>query len=269
MDLCLVNGVAADLSADHRALAFGDGLFETLLCRGRVLDRLDAHLSRLNSGAGVLNLRWSQSDTYRLKAQLVELVSSFNTAEIHVLKVMLLRAYKGRGYDYVPNEQQVDVVIQIKSYRRPDWTYSGYKVVSGSSISQNPQLAAIKHLNRLDSVLAKAAARKQSAHEMLMVDQSDRIVEGSMSNVFVKRNGEWSTPPIVNAGVNGIVRQSILDCYSGFSEQPLFTSELENVQSAFLCNSLIGLVNVLTLNGTELAVDPDVKQIEHELGLQC
>lgn len=51
--------------------------------------------------------------------------------------------------------------------------------------SVNAALAGIKHLNRLDSVLARQTARSRQADEALLCDDQGWVVEGSMSNLFI------------------------------------------------------------------------------------
>ncbi|MEJ2042049.1 MAG: aminodeoxychorismate lyase [Reinekea sp.] len=267
MEIKLFNGRSASIPVDHRALAFGDGIFETCLCIGSRIVLLTEHLVRMQHGAQVLHLEWSESDMAALHKTLLDLVSKCQANQTYVLKIMLLRSCPGRGYDYDPNAQQVDTVIQLKPYQAAAWQQSGATVLVGSPISENPVLAGVKHLNRLDSVLAKARIRAESAHEMLMVDQNKRVIEGTMSNLFVRRDGNWTTPPLKSAGVAGIIRQAILRWFPQITEQDLFTSELEAVQSAFLCNSLLGMVPINSLNHAVLDCDPMFEQIRQKLAV--
>ena len=269
MEQTLVNGQTVGLAADHRALAFGDGIFETCLCQGRKVAFFSEHMARLARGAQVLRLNWSAADQQNLADDLQQLLQTKADAECHSLKFMLLRSAPGRGYGYEPAHQQVDVVVQIKPYCRPEWAQRGARVFMGPAISEHPSLAGIKHLNRLDSVLAKAAAKEQGCDEALLVDQHNAVIEGSMSNLFYKYSGRWFTPPIVMAGVNGIIRQQLLLHCSEIRERPLFTSECESLESAFICNSLIGLVSVTELNGLQLEVDSKMHQFQQECQLPC
>jgi 4-amino-4-deoxychorismate lyase len=48
-------------------------------------------------------------------------------------------------------------------------------------------------------------------HEALMLSDSGEVIEGCMSNVFVKHGDEWLTPDLTHCGVRGVVRQWWLD----------------------------------------------------------
>jgi len=77
--------------------------------------------------------------------------------------------------------------------------------------SENPVLAGIKHLNRLDQVLA---SMELSANylEGLMLTSGGKVVEGTRSNVFLVRDGRMLTPLLASSGVAGIMRDIILEC---------------------------------------------------------
>ncbi|MFG1496433.1 aminodeoxychorismate lyase [Saccharospirillum sp. HFRX-1] len=253
MNLNFLNGQPTDqIDSRHRALAYGDGIFETCWVQQGQVRFWDDHLQRLNEGAQRLGLSWSASDQQQLEAELTQVLPSQNTPLI--CKIMLLRRAPGRGYDYDPAQQACDRLIQLTDYHKPDWHSGAAKVVhSAVPASINPVLAGVKHLNRLDSVLARQSARAAGAHEALLALPDGRLVEGSMSNIFIKAGSQWQTPPLDQAGVNGIIRRRWLRLGS-LMEADWSVQSLPQATSILLANALMGIVPVASVDDQAIAL---------------
>jgi len=267
MQISLFNGVSGAIPLSHRALAYGDGLFETLLADSSGPHWLTAHLERLHNGAHRLGMAWSVAQSVALREQLEALCADMEVP--HLIKVMLLRNNPARGYDFDPLLQQTDVLLQCSPYQRPEWAAQGARVgLAETHISVNSTLAGMKHLNRLDSVLARQSARRQGLDEVLMTMDNGFIIEGSLANVFFYRHGRWTTPAVDLAGVAGVMREQLLAHFSQIGVAALTVDQLDQIESAFLSNSLMGLVPVRSLMGRALATHVDIQTFHSELANQ-
>lgn len=252
--LVFIDGQASDLLAvSDRATQYGDGLFETMHWRSGDLLRLDKHLNRLQQGCGVLNIPFDQEQiTHQLDIFLDTLTRKTAQQEM-VVKLIISRGSGGRGYT-PPAEPLIRTIIS--SHPMPallkEFQEQGIdSIVCSHRLSSNPVLAGIKHLNRLDQVLGSAELQRVSGQlsalsEGLMLDQQGHIVEGTRSNLFLIRDNSLLTPCIESAGVAGIMRQSILDV-AGAKGWPtvlgnFLAQDLATADSAFICNSVIGIV---------------------------
>jgi len=267
---CLYNGCLTNhLTFPNRMVSFGDGLFETCLATSSGVRFLDDHMERLNEGARRLNLAWSASDQQSLDSEIQMALTSVNSAA--VLKITLGRQAAGRGYDYDPATQSTNRLIQVFEYSLSNWYGTGARVVTSSvPASINPALAGIKHLNRLDSVLARQTARQQGAHESLLGDGNGWLVEGSMSNLFYRRDGQWQTPDLVNAGVNGIIRRRWLQASANpLSVAAIQHRELAHCDGVLIGNTLIGLVMVTHLDNEPVSPvnDAELAHLRTQIGL--
>jgi 4-amino-4-deoxychorismate lyase len=120
-------------------------------------------------------------------------------------------------------------------------------------LCHNPQLAGIKHLNRLEQVLARREWDEPQIGEGLLLDVDGRLVEGTMSNLFLVREQLLLTPDLRRCGVAGIMRSIILEQ----AERQSLRAEIRALDSAdllaadevFLCNSLIGIWPVRAVDG--------------------
>ncbi len=250
---CLINGIPHDqLNCDHRMVSFGDGLFETCLAGPEGIEFWSDHLDRLESGIERLGMQWTLSDRDSLESEINQLLQ--DTTGPVVCKLILGRGVQGRGYDFDPSSQSTDRVIQLFPYQTQPWHHQGADlVISEVHASANPSLAGLKHLNRLDSVLARQSARKAGAHEALMLLADGRVVEGSMSNLYLKQSGRWLTPDLADAGVNGIIRRRWLRLQDiPVSVADIYLKDLQQAEAMMISNSLIGLVPVLSLNARPL-----------------
>lgn len=267
MDITLLNGQSGQLSPDHRAASYGDGIFETMACVAGEIRDMQAHLNRLQLGANRLQLNWGEPDRNLLERDLHNFASQLT--ESHVIKVSLLRNSQGRGYSFDDSAQSVDVILLIKPYTKPNWAHKGANIqIAKTVISESVTLAGLKHCNRLDSVLARAEYRADEAEEVWLTTDDGYLIEGSMSNIVLFNGSTWLTPAIKRAGVNGIVRQRLVDQFKVI-ERDVLVSTLNQYSSAFICNSLLGLVPVLTIDSMPLKHHPDISEFNRRLGFSC
>ncbi len=122
----------------------------------------------------------------------------------------------------------------------------------------NPGLAGVKHLNRLEQVLARAEWDDPSIVEGLMRDADGHVVEGTMSNLFAVLDGVLLTPELSLCGVRGIMREIVLEtaarCGLAPVERKIPTEALLRADEVFLTNSLIGVWPVRRFESEEFPV---------------
>ncbi|WP_461481312.1 aminodeoxychorismate lyase [Porticoccus sp.] len=249
--LCLVNGNWADsVPVLDRGLAYGHGLFETLRLHRGVPPLWSYHLQRLSLGAERLAIKL---DSSRLQCYLDTLLA--HCPGEGVIKIILTAGVGGRGYRVAdaPEPQYV-----LHWFPTPaslsTWSPQGLSLtLCGHRLPHNPGLAGIKHLNRLDQVLARMEWRDEF-QEGLMLDQRGGVIEGTTSNLFCLRAGQWLTPSLHECGVAGVMRQYLLDSLlpgMGLSafEAVINRDELRAMDELFVCNSVSGVWPVRSIAG--------------------
>jgi 4-amino-4-deoxychorismate lyase len=250
----LVDGVPGErVSSRDRGLQYGDGLFETMRCDHGRLRWFERHLARLTLGCERLGLPGPDGALLRAEAQ-----SLAGSAPRALVKVMLTRGVAtARGYRPAGDERGTRIVSVH------DWpaTASGeFRVgLSGVGLGINPALAGIKHLNRLEQVLAQRAAGQLGLHEVLMATAAGEVVCGSMSNLFVWQDDALLTPPVDQCGVAGIMRSLVIEAAArlGIAVQvaPLPAAGLASARAMFVTNIRLGVQAVHWYEGRRLAVD--------------
>lgn len=248
----LVNGEpGATLSASDRGLAYGDGVFETI----RVLDgcplMLARHLARLELGCERLGIP-SVTDLIRddLDAALAD------SPRDAVAKLLVTRGAGTRGYA-APDQPVPTRIVSVAEYVQDDLALvEGISVsVSHVTLGRNVRLAGIKHLNRLEQVLA-ASELPDGDVEGLMCDEDGQLVEGTRSNVFAVIDGSLQTPLLDRCGVAGILRDEIIEHHAAGVGR-MFPDTLLAATEVFMCNSVFGIYPVSGLRmGVQTRVLP-------------
>ncbi len=262
----LVNGVpGSGVGADDRGLLYGDGLFETLAVRaGRPL-HWERHRARLERGCRRLAI--ACPDAGVLRAEVEHVAGPFARG---VVKVVLTRGPGPRGYRPAAGAPTRIVSAHSPPSYPPARASEGVAVRwCATRLGRNPALAGLKHLNRLEQVLARAEWDEPEIAEGLMQDDGGAVIEGTMSNLFAVFDGVLVTPDLSECGVAGITRERILEHAGalGIAAQVrrIPAEALEAAQELFLCNTLIGIWPVRRLADREFRVGPLVRRLAQAL----
>lgn len=253
--VCWVNGVESGaIDTLDRGLHYGDGLFETLAVENRRIGLLDYHLERLAQGCERLGIQAFSSSALR-----TELGQAADIPGRAVLKIIVTRGSGGRGYAAPRNATPTRILLRYPWVDYPPANAeSGVRLrICETRLSGNAKLAGLKHLNRLEQVLARSEWNPgDGVAEGLMLDEDDLVIEGTMSNVFMGlANGELITPALERCGVAGVMRRHLLEqaAAAGVVTRIADTrlADMMQAREIFMCNSLIGVWPVAVLEGRE------------------
>jgi branched-chain amino acid aminotransferase len=244
----------ATISVLDHGLLYGDGLFEGIRVRAGRIFRLDQHLARLALGARYLGLElpFSADEQARIVR---ETVRAFGQKEAYV-RLLVTRGEGPLGVDPTTCKKPtvICIVAEIGLYSA-EQRAQGLSMITSSYRRPNPDVqdVAIKTLNYLGSALAKQEAKRQGADEALLLNQSGRVAEASVANVFVLSGPRLSTPPAIDGCLEGINRRAVFELAreSGLSvdERSLGRRDLLAADEVFLTGSGAGVVGVRSLDG--------------------
>ncbi|WP_257295315.1 aminodeoxychorismate lyase [Endozoicomonas sp. YOMI1] len=250
-----VNGVPEGfLPVSDRGLAYGDGLFETVRVSGGKPTLADYHWRRLQRSCQQLGIA---VDIERLLEE-VDAFLSDNQARDAVLKVMITRGSGGRGYnpEGCLSPCRILLLHPLPSRSR-DPGLHGARVKLCQMRLGRSALAGLKHLNRLEQVLARSEWRGDIYDEGLLCDFEGNLVEGTMSNLFiVTHEGDLVTPDLSFNGVAGVCRDFIIEfaCHHGITVKEQSVPRGLDVAEIFLCNSVNGVWPVIEYEGREWGI---------------
>ena len=248
----LVNGEPGELiPVSDRGLLYGDGVFETIVVREGCPQHWQRHMNRLQAGCTRLGIQPFESAQLAAEAD-----SIIKGADTGVLKLIVTRGSAGRGY------RVAETTVSTRIMQLHPWPeYPAENAEQGVKtklceirLGQNPFLAGIKHLNRLEQVLARQEWIDDDIREGLLMDADGNLVEGTMSNLFIISDGVLMTPDLSRCGVAGIMRTIILELaeQQGLDTRitPISRQALLQADEVFLSNSLIGIWPVVAVGNS-------------------
>ena len=165
--------------------------------------------------------------------------------------MLVTRGVGGRGYKFERNMLPTIIFLSLpKPKVKKEYFKSGVVVkICKTQLSKNINLFGYKHLNRLDSVLARSEWEDKNIFEGVFVDSKKNILEGTMTNIFFVHKKTLITPPIIDSGINGVMRQVIIDKAKFFFDklviQKINLRDVEKFDQMFLTNSVLKVIPVI------------------------
>ncbi len=262
MNACLINGQAiTSLAIDDRAIHYGDGLFETIALKHGVMSFWPLHYQRLVLGCTRLKFPLPSEGILLQEIDVVK-----KNLETAVIKIMITRGASERGYR-IPDTPKIKRIVQAHTFPKFPKSYQeGVRACfCKTPVSENAYLAGIKHLNRLDNVLASSEWDDPKIAEGLMLNARGEVIQGTKSNLFCMRDGVIYTPDLSQSGILGIMRAQIL----AWAQQhniavhitPITRDELLKSDELFVCNSLFGIWPITDLEGLAFPLGKQTQQI--------
>ncbi|MFT4654118.1 MAG: 4-amino-4-deoxychorismate lyase [Kangiellaceae bacterium] len=251
-----------------RALNYGDGCFTTMYGESDAIFLFNEHFQRLARDCQKLSINVCL-DTVKqwLLIGLGSMITKCHRA--YAVKIIISRGVGGRGYE-LPEDANTSVIMSIfpsqpvdsKIAQSDNYHFSVKQ--ANMSLSTQPLLAGIKHLNRLEQVLAKRELQQYECDDLILCDQAGILIEATAANIFYKKDGVWFTPELLNCGVSGVMREAILTFFKNeglaYKVVPALFCELINADSIFLCNAIKFLTPVSTLSVASNIYSFDVLQ---------
>lgn len=246
---------AAAISPDwDRAVAYGDGLFETIAVFDGNAPLWQFHRRRLQHSLHHLQIA---CDICSIERDFAALASRHPES---LVKIIVARSGGSRGYDA---RNASASAVQMQAYPLPRYPVShrteGVRLhVCRQRLSQNPALAGIKHLNRLEQVLAASEWDRAVAEEGLILDGSGAVIEGTMSNIFVLKDGGVDTPRLDHCGVAGVMRSMMMQQLAPslslpVRQQRLTIADLLAADAVYVCNSVFGIWPVRAIGVSDVS----------------
>lgn len=263
----LCNGLPQQTCAlTDRGLHYGDGVFETIAVFDSQPQYWQYHLDRLNLGCERLAIPVPSSQQL-----LDEALSLCQTQARAILKIIITRGSGGRGYA-VPNSAIPTRIVALYDWpSQPSHYYQqGIQArICSLRLGHQPFLAGIKHLNRLEQVLARNEWQDETIQEGLLLDQAGSVIAGTKSNLFMVKHGQLITPDLHLCGIAGVMRRIILEMklatYKTCKTAVFDTTSLFSAEEIFVSNSIMGIWPVTKINEQSFLVGPLTRAIMAQL----
>jgi 4-amino-4-deoxychorismate lyase len=258
-----------------RGLAYGHGLFESICYQRGQLPLKQHHIQRLCTDSRVLGIALDPS---LIQAYLGDFLAELAAAGVDqgVVKVLVTAGRGGRGYQ-APAALSPLVICQYSEFnaqQAQQQRRQGIKLWRCNyRLPLNPPLAGIKHLNRLDQIMARSEWTSTEYADGLMLAADGSVIEATAANLFARTEDGWVTPSVGSAGVAGIMRDLLINqifpaTATALAVSPLSAVQLDQASEIFICNSLRGIVPVIQIGESDSAAVVSKAIGEHTKMLQ-
>ena len=250
------NVLQSQISVADRSVQYGDGFFTTMLIMDNHLYNWQAHWWRLETSA--LRLGFPDLDENKILNLMRSALSEYQQKKAQtsalMMKLIVTRGEGGKGYQS-PQNPDLTIIVQISAHpifkKASDFDNTQPAIELGlceSLSSIQPQLAGLKHLNRLENVLARNELLQTGLPEALMLNANHEVVCATQSNIFLVKGQQLITPNLKQSGVAGTTRfqmaQLAKGCGLEYSEQVVKLIDVVEADEVFLTNALRGVMSV-------------------------
>lgn len=253
----LVDISLAELLSD-RGLAYGHGLFESIRYFGGDFPLKDRHLARIQNDASRLGIKINLSRLSSAVLAFKEILHKQSIAD-GVVKIIVTAGSGGRGYE--SSEASTPRIIFRHSVSPANFQHYRNTGINlwrcGQRMSTNIQLAGIKHLNRLEQVLAASERHSSDCDDGLMMNDDGLVIETTRANIFLRgASGGWITPDLDACGVSGVMRSLLIEeifPLMGICLEigVIGERDLDEYDELFICNSVRGIVPVVGVRAAD------------------
>ena len=245
----LING-----SFDHtispldRGFAYGDGIFRTLVMREGSPENWPLHYQKLVADCSAIGIVCPSPELL-----MNDLQQLFLLDETAVAKIIVTRGEGNRGYTPPAITAPMRVVVKSSMPQYPEERFvDGVNLtVCETRLALQPKLAGIKHLNRLENVLARMEWHNPDIADGIFLDTNDNVIECTAANIFVRFGDALITPSLTQCGVAGVTRQRIIELAHTLAltivVETLSLEKLLSADEVIICSSLYGAWQVKTV----------------------
>jgi 4-amino-4-deoxychorismate lyase len=227
------------ISPFDRGFAYGDGVFRTLVMRAGVPESWPLHYQKLVADCAAINIVCPSAEL--LMSDMQQL---FTPDEVAIAKIIVTRGEGNRGYTPPAITAPMRVVTKsaMPEYPEDCFTDGVNLIVCETRLALQPKLAGIKHLNRLENVLARMEWNDPNIAAGILLDTNDNVIECTAANIFARFGDTLITPSLAQCGVAGITRQRILELAHTLSlktkVETFNLGKLFAADEVIICNSI-------------------------------
>ncbi|MBM7624349.1 branched-chain-amino-acid transaminase [Sporohalobacter salinus] len=249
----------ARISPLDRGYLYGDGIFETMRSYGSEIFKLDEHLDRLYNSAQAILLDIPYSKEELITEIERTLSANKLTEEDAYIRISFSRGEAELGID--PTEAtNPTLMIITKPLTSPsaELYEEGWEVVTVPTRRNHIETVnpRIKSCNFLNNILAKAEAKLFDADDGIMLNQQGYVTEGTVSNVFLVKDGILKTPPPSAGLLAGITRKVVIETADELGilvkEENLTRHDFYMADEAFATVTSVEIIPIVKMDDREI-----------------
>jgi branched-subunit amino acid aminotransferase/4-amino-4-deoxychorismate lyase len=233
------------ISPNNRSFRFGDGCFETMRLFNGKIPLGSLHFDRLFASLELLKFRLPASfNRNALSKQIIELSGKNGH---HSSARIRCTFFRGDGALYDVENLHVNYIIQSFSLNSANTLNENGLVADfyKDAVKCCDSFSHIKSNNFLPYVMAAIWTKENGLDDSLLLNQYGKVADATIANVFIVSNGQVQTPPFTDGGVNGVMRQYLVNCLMKdgmpFAETSLSPEDVLQASEVFLTNAVQGI----------------------------
>ncbi|OGS23496.1 MAG: hypothetical protein A2314_05570 [Elusimicrobia bacterium RIFOXYB2_FULL_50_12] len=239
----------AKISVFDRGFLYGDGVYETMLCRNGGVFLLKEHIARLFRSARMIALPLPWTQKYFHSA--VEKTVAANSLDGARVRVTVSRGRGAVGYTGKIAARPTLVIAAVKFNGWPRGLYENGVGIIISVVRRNHPLCippASKSANCLNQILAAQDAKRRDAFEAILLNTDGFVAEGTISNIFIVKNNRLLTPSLETGILDGVTRRAVIRLARRHgievAETLLKPDDVINADECFITSSTLGVMPV-------------------------
>ncbi len=243
----LINGSFNQaISPFDRGFSYGDGVFRTLVMREGMPESWPQHYQKLVADCAAINIVCPSAELLMSDLQQLFLLDAQSEESSSVAKIIVTRGEGNRGYTPPAITAPMRVVTKspMPQYAEDRFTEGVNLIVCETRLALQARLAGIKHLNRLENVLARMEWNDQTIADGLLLDMNGQVIECTAANIFARFGDVLITPSLMQCGVAGVTRQRIIELAHTLGLkikiEAMSLEKLFSADEVIICNSLYG-----------------------------
>lgn len=250
-----------NLSFDDRGFRYGDGLFETMAVFDHRVRFLKEHYERMKKGAEMLRCNLDVLPFDNLERICSNLLMAQKTGEYWKMKLFVWR--KGNGL-YQPFSSEINYLVFVEPTPAPAFRTIENIDFSRKAINLYTPYSPLKTMSALKYVIAGLEVEEKKLDEIIIQDHEGNVSESLYSNIFMKKNNIYFTPPVSTGCVEGVMRNCLMETLKTqnfqISEKPFTVDDLMKAESVFLTNAL-GVKHILKIRNSSFTADTMIQEL--------
>jgi len=240
----LINGKFKPISPFDRAFQYGDGIFRTFVVENKKPLHWKYHYKKIVEDCLAIKIKPPKE-----KDLLSDIQYLFKTNKKAVGKFIISRGMSERGYSFRKDITHHRFLIKTQMPNYPKEYFNSGVDLYVCKQKLNPSiLSGVKHLNRLENIMARQEWADQHYVDGILLDQAGHVIECISSNIFMRFGQIIYTPKISDTGIKGVTRGLIIKIAKplGFKikEITFNLNKLLKADEVFITNSLFGVLQV-------------------------
>lgn len=268
---CVNGKLVSGIAPTNRGFAYGDGIFRTMRLLEGELQDWPLHYQTLVADCSKIQIVCPSAELLMQEFKYFMASASEEETQFSIIKIIITRGEGARGYAPPAVCEPTRVLVQSPLPNYPAEIYANGVALYNcqTRLAHQPILAGIKHLNRLENVLARAEHKDPRFFDGLLQDYDGNVIEAVSGNLFIRKEGVVMTPALDSCGVAGVMRQKILDWYRTQGQPvviaPLSIEDVLQAEAVVIVNSVYGVLQVTQIDEHVMAADHWAQELRSQL----